>query len=132
MKKKLDALKKIEKVQAKLHEMTVWKLAAIDQKRGALEEAQREMIEAVDRHAINHGPLLAGATRRLRAVDKEIATTKSAYDAQSLRALDQGSRAKLAERLVESAAAKHRAQDERKGLAELIERTLRGRGSSPA
>jgi hypothetical protein len=41
-------------------------------------------------------------------------------------------RAKLAERLVESADAKYRDQKERKDLGDLIERSLRGKPSSSA
>ena len=132
MKKRLDSLENIKQLQAKLHDLTVWRLAAIGQQRDALEKTQRDMIDAIDREAMAHGALLAGATRRLRAVDRQIATAKDNYEAQSQRVLDQGARAKLAERLVAGVAVKVRAQQERKDLADLIERTLHGKTSSSA
>jgi hypothetical protein len=53
-----------------------------------------------------------------------IMTAKVDYEAQSQRVLDQGVRAKVAERLFERVEAQHRAQNERKDLGDLIERTL--------
>jgi hypothetical protein len=132
MKNRLKSLEKIQQLQAKLHDLSLWRLAEIGQRREALEEEQREMIEAIDREAMKNGALLAGATRRLRAVDKQIAGAKADYEAQSKHALDQGARAKTAQRLLASVDAKVRAQEERKSLADLIERTIRKGASSSA
>jgi hypothetical protein len=132
MKKRLQSLEKISELQSKLHDLNKWRLAEIEQKRQELEEIQRAMIEAIDRDAINQGALAAAASRRLRAIDRQIATTKAAYEAQSQKTRDQGARAKVAERLVQSADAEYRAQKERKDLGDLIERSIGRKPSSPA
>jgi hypothetical protein len=132
MKKRLESLEKISLLQSKLHDLNKWRLAEIEQKRQQLEDTQRAMIEAIDRDAIAQGALAAAASRRLRAIDRQIATTKAAYEAQSRRTLDQGARAKVAERLVQSVDAEYRAQNERKELSDLIERSIGRKPSSSA
>jgi len=132
VKQRAKSLGKISELQSKLHDLAVWRLAAIDQRRASLETAQREMIDAVDRDAISQGALAAAATRRLRAIDKQIAAAKAEYETQTRRVLDQGARAKLAERLADGADALHRAQQERKDLGDLIERSLNVKPSSSA
>lgn len=132
MRNRLKSLEKISQLQSKLHDLTLWRLAAIDQQRDALEQTQQAMIDAMDRDMIGHGALAAAATRRLRAVDRQIAVAKADYQAQSRRVVDQGARAKLAERLVEGADAEYRARKDRKDLGDLIERSLGGKPSSSA
>jgi hypothetical protein len=132
MKKRLNSLEKISQLQAKLHDLTVWRLAAIEQQRGALETAERAMIEAMDRDVIGHGALAAAATRRLRSIGKEIATAKANCEAQSRRVVEQAARVKIAERLFDDADAEYRAKKERKDLGDLIERSLHGKSSSSA
>jgi hypothetical protein len=130
MKKRLDALEKISQLQAKLHDLTRWRLAAIGQQRVSLEEAEREMIDALNSDAVGVGATAAAASSRLRSIGRQIAIAKADYDAQSQRVLDQGARAKIAQRMVESVDAKMRAERERKDLGDLIERSLNSKTSS--
>ena len=130
MKKRLDALEKISQLQAKLHDLTRWRLAAIGQQRVSLEEAEREMIDALNSDAVGVGAPAAAASSRLRSIGRQIAIAKADYDAQSQRVLDQGARAKIAQRMVESVDAKMRAEKERKDLGDLIERSLNAKTSS--
>lgn len=119
-------------LQEQLHKLSTWKLAALDQQRAALEETQQAMIEAIDRHAITNGFLVASATNRLRGVDRQIAVVKAQHVKQAQVALEQGARAKLAERLVEKVEVKHRKQQERNDLGDLIERSLGKNSASSA
>ena len=131
MKQRRKSLGKILRLQDQLHKLSTWKLAALDQKRVALEEAQKATIEAIDRDAMMNGVLVAGATRHLRGIDRKIEAVKAQHVAQAQLAREQGARAKLAERLVESADAKHRKQQERSDLGDLIERSIaKGSASS--
>lgn len=130
MKKRLDALEKISQLQAKMHDLTRWRLAAIGQQRVSLEEAERAMIDALNSDAVGVGAPAAAASSRLRSIGRQIAMAKADYDAQSQRVLDQGARAKIAQRMVESADAKMRAERERKDLGDLIERSLNAKTSS--
>jgi hypothetical protein len=130
MKKKRDALERIARLQSKLHDLNVWRLTAAEQKRAALETAQREMVEAIGRDALAHGRLAAAATRSLRGIDTQLVNAKAKQAAQQRAALDQAARAKMSERALEKADANYRADRERAELGELIERSLRP--SSPA
>jgi hypothetical protein len=132
MKKRLNSLEKISHLQTKLHELTRWRLAAIDQKRESLEQDEREMIEALNGDLVGHGAPADAAARRLRSIGREIAVAKAEHAAQSQRVRDQGARAKLAQRLVDSADADYRAEKERKDLGDLIERSLNNKPSSSA
>jgi hypothetical protein len=132
MKQRRQSLAKILILQEQLHKLSAWKLAALDQQRAALEEDQKTTIEAIDRDAIAQGILAAGATKRLRGIDKKIEDVKALHTAQTRVALEQGARAKLAGRLVDGVDAKYRMQQERKDLGDLIERSLGKGGASSA
>jgi hypothetical protein len=131
MKQRRKSLEKILVLQDQLHKLSTWKLAALDQQRAALEEAQKATIEAIDRDAMMNGILVAGATRHLRGIDRKIEAVKAQHITQTRLALEQGARTKLAERLVDSVDAKYRKQQERNDLSDLIERSVaKGSASS--
>lgn len=131
MKQRRESLAKILLLQDQLHKLSAWKLAALDQQRAALEEAQKATIEAIDRDAMMNGVLVAGATRHLRGIDRKIEAVKAQHISQTRVALEQGARTKLAERLVDSVDAKYRKQQERNDLGDLIERSVaKGSASS--
>jgi hypothetical protein len=132
MKERRKSLGKILLLQDQLHKLSTSRLAALEQKRVALEETQRETIEAIDRDAIANRFLVGSATHRLRGIDKQIAVVKAQHLQQARIALEQGARAKLAERLVEQAEAKYRKQQERSDLGDLIDRSLLKNGASSA
>jgi hypothetical protein len=132
MRQRRKSLAKMLLLQDQLKRLSAWKLAALDQERAALEQAQRATIEAIDRDAISDGILVDSATRRLRNIDRRIATLKDDHLAQTQRTQEQAIRARLAERLVESVEAKFRMQQERADLGDLIERTVAKKTASPA
>jgi hypothetical protein len=132
MRQRQKALRKILALQDQLKDLSAWKLAALDQHRAALDEAQKETIEAIDRDAISQGIIVVSATRRLRNLDKRIVAVKAEQVAQAQRAQEQAMRAKLAERLVENVEARLRMQRERVDLADLIEHSVAGKTASPA
>jgi hypothetical protein len=129
MKQRRESLTKILALQEQLHKLSAWKLAALDQQRAELEEAQKATIEAINRDATMNGLLVEGATRHLRGIDRRIEEVKALHVTQSKLALEQGARTKLAERLVDGVDAKYRVQQERRELGDLIERSV-GKGSA--
>jgi hypothetical protein len=129
MKQRRESLAKILALQEQLHKLSAWKLAALDQQRAALEEAQKATIEVIDRDAMMNGVLVEGATRHLRGIDRRIEEVKAQQVTQSRLALEQGVRTKLAERLADGVDATYRMQQERSELGDLIERSL-GKGSA--
>jgi predicted GTPase len=132
MKQRRKSLEKIRVLQDQLHKLSTWKLASLDQERLALEEAQKETIEAIDRDVTMNGVLVAGATRHLRSIDRKIEAVIAKHAVQSRVALEQGARTKLAERLVDSVEAKVRKQQERNDLGDLIERSVAKAAASSA
>ena len=129
MKQRRKSLTKILVLQEQLHKLSTWKLAALDQQRAELEEAQKATIEAINRDSTMNGILVESATRRLRGIDRRIEEVKAQHVTQSKLALEQGARTKLAERLVDGVDAKYRMQQERRELGDLIERSV-GKGSA--
>ena len=132
MKKRLESLERIERVQSQMHDLALWRLAALGRERDDLVENHRQMLEAMGRGIAAYGAPAAAALRRVRALEREIAAAEAEYEAQTRRAIDQGTRAKLADRARESVEAKYRDQQQRKELADLIERSLRNPKSSSA
>jgi hypothetical protein len=70
--------------------------------------------------------------RHIRALERQIAAAEAEVEAQTRRAIDQGARAKLADRARESVDARYREQRQRKELVDLIEDSLRNPKSSSA
>jgi hypothetical protein len=132
MKKRRESLTKILALQEQLQKLSTWKLAALDQRRAELEEAQKATIEAINRDATMNGILVEGATRHLRGIDQSIQEVKAQHVTQSKLALEQATRTKLAERLVDGVDAKYRVQQERRELGDLIERSIGKGGASSA
>jgi hypothetical protein len=132
MKKRVEALEKIERVQRQMHELAVWRLTALEREREALAADHKAMLEAMGSGVSAYGAPAAAALRRIRAREREIAAAAAKHEALARHALDQGVRAKLADRALESADARYRDQKQRKELLELIERSLHDPKSSSA
>jgi hypothetical protein len=132
MKKRLESLEKIERLHSQMRDLAVWRLAALGRERDDLIENHRQMLEAMGHGIAAYGAPAAAALRRVRALEREIAAAEAEVEAQTRRAIDQGTRAKLADRARESVEARYRDQQQRKELADLIERSLRNAKSSSA
>ncbi|MGD1035623.1 MAG: hypothetical protein ABR878_00170 [Roseiarcus sp.] len=132
MKRRLQALEKIGRLHKEMHDLAVWRLNALSRERDDLARNHCEMLDAMERGVAAYGAPAAAGLRRIRALEKEIAAAAAEYEAQTRRAIDQGTRAKLADRARESADARYRDQRQRKELADLIERSLRNPKSSSA
>ena len=124
MKKKLDKMERIERLQRRLHDLSVWRLAALGQQRDQLTNTHLEMLDAVENGLLAFGRPAAAATRRIRTLEVEIATAKISYEEQAKRSLEQGVRSRLADRAREGAAKDLRADVEKRTLLELIEWSL--------
>ncbi len=108
-----------------MRDLAVWRLAAMDRDERALAEAHREMIEAMHEGLLAFGGPSAAGNRRVRAIEVEMAAAQVRREAQAAHALDMGARAQLAETALDDAAARLRAETEKKTLAEIIEGSLR-------
>jgi hypothetical protein len=124
MKKRLDKLIRIDRLQRRLHDLSVWRLATLARQKEQLTNAHVEMLEAVGTGLLAFGPPAAAATRRIRRLEVEIEVAKGGYEEQAKRSLEQGVRSRLADRAREAAAADLRADLEKRTLSELIEWSL--------
>ena len=123
MKSRLDKLKRIERLQKQLHDLSVWKLSNLAEQRDKLAVAHVEMIQALGEGLLAFGGA-AAATRRIRSLEVEMTETNAAHAAQAKQAFAQGARSKLAEQVVGRARAEYRRETEKKSLAELIEQSV--------
>lgn len=124
MKKHLDGLKRIERVQRQLADLAQWRLAAIESAEATLVEGRRQMIEAIGRDAPYTGPLAATIARHMRGIERRIESAAVSRQLLADAARVQGGRTRLADQAVVAADLRQRAHRERKDLAELIERSL--------
>ena len=132
MKRRLEALEKMERVHKQMHDLAVWRLARLELERDSLVEDHRAMLAAMDGGPMSYGAPAMAATRRIRAVEIGIAAAKRECAAQTKRAFEQGTRAKLADRALVDVEARYREHRERKELADLIDASVLNPKSSPA
>jgi hypothetical protein len=120
----IEKLKRIERLQKRLHDLSVWKLTHLAEERDKLSVAHADMIRALGEGLLSFGAAASAGTRRIRSIEMEINAARAAHAAQAKRALENGARSKLAEKVVERAEDDNRRDVEKKTLAELIEWSL--------
>jgi hypothetical protein len=127
MKRRLDALTRIGRLQTLMYDLGRWRLYALEQQHAGLNDDLEAVFEVLDADGIAvHAGLLA---RRIRALQLRLDQLAGEKETARRSALTQGARAKLAELAIEAAALDYRRSSERKELAEIIERAL-GRSAS--
>jgi hypothetical protein len=90
-------------------------------------EAVFQTLESAD---VAYGPQAALAARHIRSLQRKLDRLLHDQDAARLSALVQGTRARLAELVLEAASLDYRRHRERREPAELIERALAHRDAS--
>jgi hypothetical protein len=129
MNRRLDALTRIERVQALMHDVGRSRLHSLDRQLAELNDDLKAVFEALDGDKIAYGAQAGLVARRIRALQVRLDLLGREQDSARRGVLTQGTRAKLAELAIESAALDSRRLNERKELAEIIERAL-ARGAS--
>jgi hypothetical protein len=124
MRRKIERLERIERLRKRLHELSAWRLAVVSQEREKLAAAHAEMIEALGDGIMAYGPASLAGTRRVRAIEREMAVADVIEKKLEKRALDDGRLAKLADRYLGAARGEWREGQERRSLEELIEATI--------
>jgi hypothetical protein len=130
MKKRLDSLTRIGKLQARLHGLGRWRLSSLERQRAGLSDDLRAIFEIMESGDLAYGAQARLAARHIGALQRRLDSLAGEQEAQRRSVLAQGTRAKLAERAVETAALRYRRHKERKELAELIERAIARRNAS--
>ena len=129
MKKRLDALTHIGRLQTLMHDVGRLRLNALDRQQADLNDDLKAVFEALETDEIAYGAQAGLVARRIRVLQLKLDQLARERESARRSVLTQGTRAKLAELAIEAAALGYRRSNERKELAEIIERAL-ARGAS--
>ncbi len=130
MKKRLDALNRIGRLEAKMRDLGQWRLTALEREQAGLGDDLRAVFDALESGALAFAPLAGLGARRARLLQRRLDALEREAERARLKAQTHGIRAKLAEEAAEAAGKAYRDQKKRKELVELIERALHRRGAS--
>ena len=129
MKRRLDALTRIGRIQALMHDLGRWRLHAVERQQAGLNSDLKAVFEALEADEIGNGVHPGLVARRIRTLQLRLDELAREQESAHRSVLTQGTRAKLAELAIEAAAVGYRRLNERKELAEIIGRAL-GRSAS--
>jgi hypothetical protein len=129
MKRRLDTLTRIGRLQALMHDLGRWRLHAVERQQAGLNDDLKAVFEALETGKIACGAQAGLVARRIRALQVRLDQLAREQESAHRSVLMQGARAKLAELAIETAALGYRRSNERKELAEIIEQAL-GRSAS--
>ena len=113
-----------------MHDLGRLRLNALERQQADLNDDLRAVFEALEADALAYGAQAGLVARRIRALQLKLDQAAREREGAHRSVLMQGTRAKLAELAIEAAALDYRLSNERKELAEIIERAL-SRGASP-
>ncbi len=130
MKKRLEALARMSRLQARMRDLGQCRLSALERERARLSDDLLSVLAALEDSEIAYGGPAALTARRARALQKQIDELEGRSERVRRKSQTHALRAKLAEQAAEAAAKAHRLETERKELTELIERALARRGAS--
>jgi len=130
MKKLLDSLTRIGKLQARMHGLGRWRLSSLERQQAGLNDDLRAIFEVLESGDLAYGPQARLAARHISALQRRLDSVAREQEDARRSVLAHGTRAKLAERAIETAALRYRRHKERNELAELIERAIARRNAS--
>ena len=130
MKKRLEALTRIGRFQALMHNVGRSRLHSLDRQQSGLNKDLEAVFETLAADEIVVGAQARLVERRIRALQLRLDQLQREEETARRSVLAQGTRAKLAELAVEAATLGYRRLNERRELAELIERTIARRSAS--
>ncbi len=130
MKKRVEALTRMGRLQARMHDLGQWRLSALEREHADLSEDLRSLFTALESADLAYDGQAALSARRATTLLKRIDLLKTESERVRRKAETHGLRAKLAEDAAEAAKKAYREHKERHELAELIERALARRGAS--
>jgi hypothetical protein len=130
MKKLLDSLTRIGKLQARMHGLGRWRLSSLERQQAGLNDDLRAIFEVLESGDLAYGPQARLAARHVGALQRRLDSLAREQETARRSVTEHGTRAKLAERAIETAALRYRRHKERDELAELIERAIARRNAS--
>ena len=130
MKKRLDALTRIGRFQALMHDVGRSRLHSLERQLSGLNNDLKAVFEALEADEIAYGAQAGLVARRIRTLQLKLDQLEREQESARRGALTHGMRAKLAELAIEVESLSYRRLNERKELAELTERATGRRSAS--
>jgi hypothetical protein len=113
-----------------MHDVERWRLNSLGQQQVGLNDDLKVIFETLEGDEFAYGAQAGLIARRIRALQLKLDQLAREQDTARRSTIMQGTRAKLAEWAIESAALGDRRLNERKELAEVIERAIARSASS--
>ena len=113
-----------------MHDVGRWRLHSLERQQAGLNDDLNAVFEALEADKVAYGAQAGLVARRIRALQLRLDQLAHEQESAHRSVLTQGTRAKLAELAIETAALGYRRLNERKELAEIIERALARSASS--
>ena len=130
MKRRLDALTRIGRFQALMHDVGRSRLHSLERQQAGLNNDLKAVFETLEADEIAYGAQAGLIARHIRALQLRLDQLMREQESARRSVLTQGTRAKLAELAIEAAALGYRRLNERKELAEIIEQAVARRSAS--
>jgi len=130
MKKRVDSLSRVQRVQKMLSELAEWRLTQMQAELAALENNRRDIFAASADTQMFFGPSAVFMTAQLKGLEQRIADAGRSASAQAEVTRRQKTSVNLAERLLKDANLQYRSQLEQKGLSDIIEGAVARSASS--
>jgi hypothetical protein len=130
MKRRLDALTRIGRFQALMHDVGRSRLHSLERQQAGLNDDLKAVFETLEADEIAYGAQAGLVARHIRGLQLRLDQIMREQENARRSVLTQGTRAKLAELAIEAAALGYRRLRERKELAEIIEQAVARRSAS--
>ena len=130
MKRRLDALTRIGRLQGLMHDLGRWRLHSLERQQAGLNDDLKAVFETLEADEIAYGAQAGLVARHIRGLQLRLDQIMREQESARRSVLTQGTRAKLAELAIEAAALGYRRLRERKELAEIIEQAVARRSAS--
>jgi hypothetical protein len=130
LKKRLDALTRIGRFQTLMYDVGRSRLHALERQLAGLNDDLKAVFEALEADELAYGAQAGLVARRIRSLQMRLDRLTREQEGARQSALTQGTRARLAELAIEAASLDYQRSNERKELAEIIERAIGRRSTS--
>ncbi len=130
MKRRLDALTRLGRLQTLMHHVGRSRLHSLDRQQLRLNDDLKAVFDALEAGELAYGAQAGLIARRIRMVQLKLDQLAREHESARRSVLAQGTRAKLVELAIEAAALDDRRLNERKELIEIIEHALARSASS--
>jgi hypothetical protein len=124
MRKRLQTIERILAVQRQLQKKAEARLSELQRQEVALSEQEKELVQFLNGDLMPSGSLSDSIARRFRMLAVRTTFVRNAKEVQERQLLEQLRRVKRAERVADRLVRENRLLQDRKSLADLIERAV--------